>query len=98
MIQAMIQNMLGDYAKFIQPLENGQIRVSIPDDLNDFSKGSSLTVDLTMEEALRLISLFQQEKQYQSGDKITKEGDTDFDINKWVKLAINSAGIKNNMI
>lgn len=98
MIQAMIQNMLGDYAKFVQPLGNGQIRVSVPEDLNDLSKGSSLTVDLTMEEALKLMSLFQQSKQYQSGDKTVKEGDTDFDINKWAKLAIKEVGIKNKVM
>lgn len=98
MIQAMIQNMLGDYAKFIQPLGNGQIRVNVPEDLNDLSKGSSLTVDLTMEEALKLMSLFQQTKQYQSGDKTVKEGDADFDINKWVKLAMNELNVKNKII
>ena len=98
MIQAMIQNMLGDYAKFVQPLGNGQVRINVPEDLNDPSKGSSLTVDITMEEALKLMSLFQQEKKYQSGDKVIKEGDSDFDINKWAKLAINEVGIKNKIM
>ncbi len=47
-----------------------------------------------MEEALKLMSLFQQTKQYQSGDKTVKEGDADFDINKWVKLAMNELNVK----
>ena len=88
MIQQLIQNMLGDYAKFITPLDNGQIRLSIPKDIKDVNSEIIDTIDLTMQDAINLYNIIQQPKQYTSNGVIIKEGDTEFDINKWIQLAI----------
>ena len=68
--------MLGDYSKLITLLPNGQIRLNI-------------IIDLSMQDALSLYNIFQQPKQYTSNGTTIKEGDTEFDINKWIQLAIN---------
>lgn len=88
MIQQLIQNMLGDYAKFITPLDNGQIRLSIPKDIKDVNSEIIDTIDLTMQDAINLYNIIQQPKQYTSNGVIIKENDTEFDINKWTQLAI----------
>ncbi|QOR58485.1 hypothetical protein [uncultured phage cr1_1] len=47
------------------------------------------SIDLSMQDALSLYNIFQQPKQYTSNGITIKEGDTEFDINKWIQLAIN---------
>ncbi|QWM89274.1 hypothetical protein M1M45_gp007 [uncultured phage cr149_1] len=89
MIQQMIQNMLGDYSKLITLLPNGQIRLNIIKDINNINSEVIDSIDLSMQDALSLYNIFQQPKQYTSNGTTIKEGDTEFDINKWIQLAIN---------
>lgn len=78
--------MLGDYSKLITLLPNGQIRLNVIKDINSEVIDS---IDLSMQDALSLYNIFQQPKQYTSNGITIKEGDTEFDINKWIQLAIN---------
>lgn len=78
--------MLGDYSKLITLLPNGQIRLNVIKDINSEVIDS---IDLSMQDALSLYNIFQQPKQYTSNGTTIKEGDTEFDINKWIQLAIN---------
>lgn len=89
MIQGMIQNMLGDYAKYIQILPNGNIKLSVPVDFNDLSKGTNGEIELSIAEVTKLFSIIQQPKEYESDGKHFKEGDSDFDMNKWSQLVLN---------
>lgn len=89
MIQQMIQNVLGDYSKLITLLPNGQVRLSIPKDIRDTNSEIIDSIDLSMQDAMTLYSIFQQPKQYTSNNNTVKEGDAEFDINKWIQLAIN---------
>lgn len=95
MIQQMIQNMLGDYSKLITLLPNGQIRLNVIKDINDINSEVIDSIDLSMQDALSLYNIFQQPKQYTSNGITIKEGDTEFDINKWIQLAINEFKISN---
>lgn len=81
--------MLGDYAKYIQLLPNGNIQLDVPVDFNDLSKGTENTIELSFAEAMKLFNIIQQPKEYESDGKHLKEGDSDFDINKWTKLVLN---------
>ena len=89
MIQQMIKNMLGDYANYVT-IENDGVTVKIPTDINNPSMDNAKEVKLTQNEAMSLMSIVMQPKQYQVGDRTISEGDTDFDMNKWIELAINS--------
>ena len=81
--------MLGDYSQLITLLPNGQIRLNVIKDINDINSEVIDSIDLSMQDALSLYNIFQQPKQYTSNDITIKEGDTEFDINKWIQLAIN---------
>lgn len=81
--------MLGSYGKFITPMPNGQIRLSIPKDINNLDSEIETSIDLSMQDAMQLYSYMQQPKQYVTEGNTVKEGDAEFDINKWLKLAIN---------
>lgn len=87
--------MLGDYSKLITLLPNGQIRLNVIKDINDINSEVIDSIDLSMQDALSLYNIFQQPKQYTSNDITIKEGDTEFDINKWIQLAINEFKISN---
>lgn len=90
MIQEMMQNMLGDYAKYVTPMGNGQIRINLPKDLNNPSMEDATVVDLDTNQVLSLMNICLQPKKYQVDDRTISEGDSEFDINKWAMLAINS--------
>lgn len=87
--------MLGDYSKLITLLPNGQIRLNVIKDINDINSEVIDSIDLSMQDALSLYNIFQQPKQYTSNGITIKEGDTEFDINKWIQLAINEFKNKN---
>ena len=57
--------------------------------INDINSEVIDSIDLSMQDALSLYNIFQQPKQYTSNGITIKEGDTEFDINKWIQLAIN---------
>lgn len=80
--------MLGDYSKLITLLPNGQIRLNVIKDINDINSEVIDSIDLSMQDALNLYNIFQQPKQYTSNGTTIKEGDTEFDINKWIQLAL----------
>lgn len=80
--------MLGEYSKLITLLPNGQIRLNILKDVKDINSEVIDSIDLTIQDAMKLYNIVQQPKQYANDNKIIKEGDTEFDINKWVQLAI----------
>lgn len=81
--------MLGDYSKLITLLPNGKIRLNVIKDINDINSEVIDSIDLSMQDALSLYNIFQQPKQYTSNGTTIKEGDTEFDINEWIQLAIN---------
>ena len=61
------------------------IQQMIQNVLGDYSK----LITLLPNGQIRLNIIFQQPKQYTSNGTTIKEGDTEFDINKWIQLAIN---------
>lgn len=77
MIQQMIDNLLGKYSEFIQFQQDGTVKVFVPEDLNSPSKEGATEVVLTQNEAMNFI-----------GDRVVQESDQEFDINKWIKLAL----------
>lgn len=67
--------MLGEYSKFIQIQDDGTVKVFVPEDVNN------------------PLGLVTQPKQYEVCDssnncRIISEKDPDFDVNKWIKLAL----------
>lgn len=87
--------MLGDYSKLITLLPNGQIRLNVIKDINDINSEVIDSIDLSMQDALSLYNIFQQPKQYTSNGITIKEGDTEFDINKWIQLQLTNLKISN---
>lgn len=87
--------MLGDYSKLITLLPNGQIRLNVIKDINDINSEVIDSIDLSMQDALSLYNIFQQPKQYTSNGTTIKEGDTEFDINKWYNLQLTNLKISN---
>lgn len=63
--------------------------MNIIKDINNINSEVIDSIDLSMQDALSLYNIFQQPKQYTSNGTTIKEGDTKFDINKWIQLAIN---------
>lgn len=88
MIQQMIDNLLGKYSEFVKFQQDGTVKVFIPEDLNSPSKEGATEVVLTQKEAMNLMGLVAQPKQYAIGDRVVQESDPEFDINKWIKLAL----------
>ena len=93
MIQQMINNLLGKYSEFIKFQQDGTVKVFIPEDLNNPSKEGATEVVLTQNEAMNFMGLITQPKQYEVCDssnncRIISEKDPDFDVNKWIKLAL----------
>lgn len=50
--------------------------------------GKYSEVVLTQKEAMNFMGLVTQPKQYAIGDRVVQESDPEFDINKWIKLAL----------
>ena len=88
MIQQMINNLLGKYSEFIQFQQDGTVKVLVPEDLNSPSKEGATEVVLTQKEAMNFMGLVTKPKQYAIGDRVVQESDPDFDVNKWIKLAL----------
>ena len=89
----MINNMLGEYSKFIQIQDDGTVKVFVPEDVNDKTKKNATELTLSKNEAISLMGLVTQPKQYEVCDspnncRIISEKDPDFDVNKWIKLAL----------
>lgn len=72
MIQQMINNLLGKYSEFVKFQQDGTVKVFIP----------------AQNEAMNFMGLVTQPKQYAIGDRVVQESDPEFDINKWIKLAL----------
>lgn len=75
MIQQMINNLLGKYSEFIKFQQDGTVE-------------GATEVVLTQKEAMNFMGLVTQPKQYAIGDRVVQESDPEFDINKWIKLAL----------
>lgn len=93
MIKEMINNMLGEYSKFIQIQDDGTVKVFVPEDVNNPSMENATELTLSKNEAIGLMGLVTQPKQYEVCDssnncRIIFEKDPDFDVNKWIKLAL----------
>ena len=93
MIKEMINNMLGEYSKFIQIQDDGIIKVFVTEDVNNTSMENATELTLSKNEAISLMGLVTQPKQYEVCDssnncRIISEKDPDFDVNKWIKLAL----------
>lgn len=93
MIKEMINNMLGEYSKFIQIQDDGIIKVFVPEDVNNPSMENATELTLSKNEVISLMGLVTQPKQYEVCDssnncRIISEKDPDFDVNKWIKLAL----------
>lgn len=85
--------MLGEYSKFIQIQNDGTVKVFVPEDVNNPSMDNATEVILSSNEAMSLMGLVTQTKQYELCDssnncRIISEKDPEFDINKWIKLAL----------
>lgn len=66
MIKEMINNMLGEYSKFIQIQDDGTVKVFVPEDVNNPYEVCDSS----------------------NNCRIISEKDPDFDVNKWIKLAL----------
>lgn len=91
--------MLGEYSKFIRIQDDGTIKVFVPEDIKNPSLENATELTLSKNEAISLMGLVTQPKQYEVCDspnncRIISEKDPDFDANKWIKLALGT--IKNN--
>lgn len=84
----MIDNLLGKYSEFVQFQQDGTVKIFVPEDLNSPSKEGATEVVLTQNEAMNFMGLVAQPKQYAIGDRVVQESDPEFDINKWIKLAL----------
>ena len=80
--------MIKDNIKIIKDLTKIFLK-SAYQDINIINSEVIDSIDLSMQDALSLYNIFQQPKQYTSNGITIKEGDTEFDINKWIQLAIN---------
>ena len=82
------------YATFFEYLRYvGIIKVFIPEDVNNPSMENATELTLSKNEAISLMGLVTQPKQYEVCDssnncRIISEKDPDFDVNKWIKLAL----------
>lgn len=92
MFEQMMQ-LISKYSNFIEIQKDGTVKIFIPNDINNPSKENSTETILTQNEAMSLINLIAQPKQYAIADKTISENDPEFDLNKWISLAIKS--IKN---
>lgn len=88
MIQQMIDNLLGKDSELVQFQQDGTVKIFVPEDLNSPSKEGATEVVLTQNEAMNFMGLVAQPKQYAIGDRVVQESDPEFDINKWIKLAL----------
>lgn len=85
--------MLGQYSNFIQFQQDGTVKVFIPEDFSNPTLENTTEVVLTQNEAMSLMGLVTQPKQYEICDspdncRIVSEKDSDFNMSKWIKLAI----------
>ena len=53
----MINNMLGEYSKFIQIQDDGTVKVFVPEDVNDPSMENATELTLSKNEAISLMGL-----------------------------------------
>jgi hypothetical protein len=88
MVDTMIENL--GLSEWIEKLPNSQYRMSIPKDMNNPSKDNAYQLDLTSLQLMQAYTIMNQVKQYtvNNGASTVKEGDADFDINKWVELMV----------
>ena len=63
MIKEMINNMLGEYSKFIQIQDDGTVKVFVPEDVNNPSMENATELTLSKNEAISLMGLVTQPKQ-----------------------------------
>lgn len=68
MIKEMINNMLGEYSKFIQIQDDGTVKVFVPEDVNNPSMENATELTLSKNEAISLMGLVTQPKQYEVCD------------------------------
>ena len=61
----MINNMLGEYSKFIQIQDDGTVKVFVPEDVNNPSMENATELTLSKNEAISLMGLVTQPKQYE---------------------------------
>ena len=57
MIKEMINNMLGEYSKFIQIQDDGTVKVFVPEDVNNPSMKNATELTLSKNEAISLMGL-----------------------------------------
>lgn len=86
-------SLMSKFKEYVKPLNNGNIELSIPKDVNNPTKDNCTKIELSMQEAIKLMSYYNQTKQYEiatsgTDKRVVCEGDADFDINKWIQLAI----------
>lgn len=55
MIKEMINNMLGEYSKFIQIQDDGTVKVFVPEDVNDPSMENATELTLSKTEKQRIL-------------------------------------------
>lgn len=88
MVDTMIENL--GLSEWIEKLPNSQYRMSIPKDMNNPSKDNVYQMDLSTMQLMQAYTFMNQVKQYttDNGTNTVKEGDANFDINKWVELMV----------
>lgn len=88
MVDTMIENL--GLSEWIEKLPNGQYRMSIPKDMNNPSKDNVYQLDLSTLQLMQAYNFMNEAKQYttDNGTNIIKEGNVNFDINKWVELMV----------
>lgn len=87
MIDMMIQNL--GLSEWVEKLPNNQYKMSIPRDMNNPSKDNAYEIEMNPMQLMQAYNFMKQTKQYTTdGSTTVKEGDTNFDINKWVELMV----------
>lgn len=86
-VDTMIQNL--GLSEWMEKLPNGQYKMSIPKDMNNPSKDNAYEIEMNPMQLIQAYNFMNQTKQYTTdGTNTVKEGDSDFDINKWVELMV----------
>lgn len=76
-------------SEWIEKLPNGQYNLFIPKDMHSPSKTNAYKITVTLQDLMNAYMIMNQPKQYTTdGNTVIKEGDTKFDINKWVELMV----------
>lgn len=81
-------NMSG-LSEWIEKLPNDQYNLFIPKDMHSPSKTNAYKITVTLQDLMNAYMIMNQPKQYTTdGNTVIEEGDTKFDINKWVELMV----------